>query len=562
MSKKRYRYQWRFNRIIIVLIILLVTTITLISNNVNTTKMYISSTNSKVAVYDDKLNKIDDLARGSIVYKTSKKITKNKHTYIKIKYNNENGYVNSINIVANRRNSVQETKIFVRTPATIYSNIDKGTIAGEAGKGASYDIINYSKLDNKGNVYLYKIKYNNGTGYIYGKYTATNKDSAMLNYEPNKYYDIHSQRGNRFGGGNAGALDYYPVVKPTFSDNIMPKEVYSLYLTSGVLKNVDAYIDFAKQTQINAFVVDIKDNESPGYKSKVFEQYSPTNYKYATNSLESYKTAIKKIKEAGYYVIGRITVFKDKYYVDDNPDIAILDSRTNKPYLHSGTYWPSPYQRKVWQFNVDLAKEAVKEMGFNEIQFDYVRFPDRTQNDEKNGIMVFRNDYKEEKAQAIQRFLMYAADELHKVHAYVAADVFGESAYTYVTAYGQYWAAISNVVDVISGMPYPDHFNKYEFDFTKPVWTVPYELLNYWGSNYVAKRQAECPTPAVMRTWIQVSDVPSYKYAGGYKYGDKQIDEEIRGLFDAGLTGGYMTWLSSAQLSRYKSQINIYKKEY
>jgi hypothetical protein len=272
--------------------------------------------------------------------------------------------------------------------------------------------------------------------------------------------------------------------------------------------------------------------------------------------------SIRKIKDAGFYVIGRITVFKDKYFVLDNPDIAILDTRTNKPYLNASTYWPSPYQRKVWKFNVDLAKEAATEMGFNEIQFDYVRFPDRTIKDEKNGIMNFRNTYNEEKAQAIQRFLMYACDELHKLNVYVAADVFGESAYTYVTPYGQYWPAISNVVDVISGMPYPDHFNKYEFGFPEPVWTTPYKLLYYWGSNYVAKRQKEIPSPAIVRTWIQTYDVPNYKYKGGFAYGEDQIVGEITGLFDAGLDGGYMTWSATSSLDRYKSQYKIYSKEF
>jgi hypothetical protein len=325
---------------------------------------------------------------------------------------------------------------------------------------------------------------------------------------------------------------------------------------SNIIGNIDAYIEYAKATKINAFVVDIKDNEAPAYKSNVYKELSPTNYEHANNSFEKYQSAIRKLKDAGFYVIGRITVFKDKYFCLDNPDIAIMNNKTNEPYLHSDTYWPSPYQRKVWEFNVSLAKEAISEMGFNEIQFDYVRFPDRTGSAEKDGTMNFRNTYNEEKAQAIQAFIMYATDELHKLKAYVSVDVFGESAYNYVTAYGQYWASISNVVDVISGMPYPDHFNENEFGFAKP-WMVPYELLNLWGSSYVMKRQSEIPTPAITRTWVQTYDAKD-----GYKYGVEQIDAEIRGLFDAGLDGGYMTWLSYSSLERYKSQVEVYSKEY
>ena len=206
-----------------------------------------------------------------------------------------------------------------------------------------------------------------------------------------------------------------------------------------------------------------------------------------------------------------------------------------------------------------MAKEAVTDIGFNEIQFDYVRFPDRTITIEKNGWMDFRNTYHEEKAQAVQRFLMYATDELHKLNVYVSADVFGESAHTYVTAYGQYFPAISNVVDVISAMPYPDHFGTYEYGFKVPVWTVPYDIMNYWGKNYVMKRQSEIPTPAITRTWIQAYDsIKKPKVT----YGSNEVMKEIQGLYDAGLTGGYMTWNSGSNLNKYKEQKAAYQKEY
>ena len=91
----------------------------------------------------------------------------------------------------------------------------------------------------------------------------------------------------------------------------------------------------------------------------------------------------------------------------------------------------------MWEYKVALAKDAVETMGFQEIQFDYVRFPDGTYDYEKAGTIDYRNENNETKAQAIQRFLMYATDELHDLGVYVGADVFGESVETYVTAYGQ-----------------------------------------------------------------------------------------------------------------------------
>ena len=339
----------------------------------------------------------------------------------------------------------------------------------------------------------------------------------------------------------------------------MPNEVRSLYMNAGVVKNVDEYIKLAKESGINAIVVDIKDNTSPAYPANAMKEYSMTNYEKAINSYDDYKNAIQKIKDAGLYAIGRITVFKDSYYSKDHPEDTILDTATGKSYNHDGSYWPSAFNREVWEFNVSLAIESVKEIGFNEIQFDYVRFPDRVKSLEDAGKINYNNTYNETKAQAIQRFVMYACDEIHKYDAYVSIDVFGESAHTYVTPYGQYWPAISNVADVISGMPYPDHFSTYEYGFKEPVWTIPYDLLYLWGNEFVMTRQSEIPTPAIVRTWIQAYDSIKSPYV---TYDASMVSKEIQGLYDAGLTGGFITWNGSSSLSKYKSISSAFGKEY
>ncbi len=535
----------------------------LVFNEINYTEGYISSDLNKVTIYDKDFNKVEEVIRGKKIKFYSKKTYQDEaeKTYYRIKLGHDYGYVLLDNVVTKKEDIIKETKIYVRTGINLLSEIDDGEILTLTKKGDELEVVGYDQLDKDGKVYNYKVKQNEETGYINSKYIVFSHDEALLNYDQEGIYKTHAKRGDTYGGGNAANLDYYPVDKPKFKDNVMPEKVYALYLNSGkdVIGNVDSYIEYAKTTKINSFVVDIKDNHQPGYKSPVMQELSPTNYKYAPNTLEKYQAAIKKIKDAGFYVIGRITVFKDGYYVEDHKEYAILNKNTKAPLKHQGTYWPSPYQREVWEFNIKLAKESVKEMGFNEIQFDYVRFPDGTRSYERAGTIDYRNVYNEDKAQAIQRFLMYACDELHKLNVYVSADVFGESAYTYVTQYGQYWAAISNVVDVISGMPYPDHFNKYEFGFTVPVWTVPYQLLNLWGESYVMKRQSEIPTPAIVRTWIQTYDSIKEPYI---TYDAKKVEEQITGLFDAGLDGGYMTWNSGSNISKYKSQKVAYNKEY
>ena len=389
------------------------------------------------------------------------------------------------------------------------------------------------------------------------------EEEVKTNYAQNSYDNIYSKVSNTYNGGDPSKLDYYPYAKANFEDNVMPESVYSLYLNSGVLNNIDAYIEFAKTTKINSFVVDIKDNEAPAYPAEIFKNQSPTTYERAINTYDEYKEAITKLKNAGFYVIGRITVFKDSYYVKDNPEVAISNKSDNSPYKHNGTYWPSAYNRDVWYYNVALAKEAIQEFGFNEINFDYVRFPDRMQRIENN--IDLKNSYEEDKIEAIANFVRYATDEIHNQGAYVSIDVFGETTNgTYTTAYGQYWPTISNIADVISAMPYPDHFSDGYYGIKKP-WNNPYQLLKTWGS-FAQDRQKETPSPAKVRTWIQAYDVMKYVDSNGIAYNAEAVEQEIRALYDAGLNGGYITWLSNSSLSKYQKQKKAfeidYRKEY
>lgn len=510
---------------------------------------YLANNQSEITLYTLDYNETLQIARGTKV-EIIESITNENKEYYKIKYNNTEYLVFKENVVNSEDDIILEKEMYVRTPVTIYESEDSIKILGMAKKGEKLDIVGYNKVNEDGSISMYKIKYNDIDGYVYGKYLVNNKELSLVNYDEDGNYQIHKKRGDSFGGGDAGNLDYYPYEKAKFENNVMPDEVRALYLNSGVVSNVDAYIKIAKNSGINAFVVDIKDNTSPAYPAKAMQEYSITNYNKAINSYETYKKAIKKLKDEGFYVIGRITVFKDSYYAKDHPEDTIKDNNTNSSYNHDGSYWPSAFKRNVWEYNVKLAIESVQEMGFNEIQFDYVRFPDRTGNLEKKGVINFGNVYKEDKAQAIQQFVMYACDEIHKHNSYVSIDVFGESAHNYVTAYGQYWAAISNVADVISGMPYPDHFSAHEYGFNEVVWTIPYKLLNLWGNNFVMKRQKEIPTPAIVRTWIQTYD--TYKNPKVI-YDSYMIKEEIKGLYDAGLKGGFMTWNGSSNISKYDS---------
>ena len=521
-------------------------------------KMYLASNEPNVILYDENYNQTITLPRGTEV-KTKDKVNNNDKNYYELIYEKNNYYVLEENLVKDKKDAVKETEMYVRTPLTLYKNLDSIKILGLIEKGSKLEILEYDKLNDNGIVNMYKVKYEDKEGYVYGKYLLNTYEEAIKNYDEENNYKLHASRLDNLGGGDGASLDYYPYEKPKFENNVMPSDVRALYLNGGVIRNVDKYIEVAKSSGINAFVVDIKDNTAPAYPAKAMEEYSITNYNKAINKYDTYKNAIKKLKDEGFYVIGRITVFKDSYYAKDHPEDTIKDTATGGSYNHDGSYWPSAYKRNVWEFNVALAVESVKEMGFNEIQFDYVRFPDRVRPLEKEGKITYGNVYNETKAQAIQRFIMYACDEIHKHNAYVSIDVFGESAHNYVTAYGQYWPAISNVADVISAMPYPDHFSKYEYGFNEPVWTVPYKLLDFWSEKYVVKRQNEISTPAIVRTWIQAYNTNKSPKT---TYDSYMISEQLKALYENGLNGGFMTWNGSSSLEKYKEISSAFGKEY
>lgn len=535
----------------------------MIENRNKVEVIYAANNKEEVSLFNEEKEEVKKIIRGT---KLEMYLSQGDEEYKKVKYNNEDYYILNDNIAKKIEDSVLEKEVYVRTSYNINKNIDSLDLLSLVKKGDKLDVIGFDKINDDGKVNMYKVKYGEDEGYFYQKYTVMSEEEALVNYDFNGAYETHKKQKNVYGGGDGASLDYFPVLKPTFTDNIMPEKTYSLYLngTKATMAMVDDYIAFAKETKINAFVIDIVDDVNIGYASPYMKDNSPTSYKHAQNSQGDYANAVKKLKDNGFYVIGRITAFKNSYYVDDHKENAISNSSGN-PLKHQSSYWPSAFNRDVWKYDVELAIEAVKLMGFNEIQFDYVRFPDGLGAMEKAKTVNYHNTYNETKAQAVQRFLMYATNELHKLGVYVSADVFGESSYGsgYITSYGQYWPAISTVVDVISAMPYTDHFGRNYGGHAEP-WLYPYDTINTWAKT-ASKSQKLTATPAKARTWITAYNTPVAASGTKLSYNSKEVSEQIKALYDNGLDGGYMTWNAYSyknNLPKYKNQQDAYKKEY
>ena len=533
-----------------------------LNNQKKTETRFLANDDLKVTLKDE-TGKEKKVSRG---LKVDYFINQDNENTAKIKLDGEEYFLDKKYLVNKMEDVVLEKELYVRTSYNINKDLESTDLLTLAKKGDKLEIVGFDKLDSDGKVNMYKVKYKEDTGYFYQKYTEKTEELAKVNYDYNGAYETHKKQKDVYGGGNGASLDYFPVEKPKFTDNKMPDECYTLYLngTKGVMNMVDDYIKFAKSTKINAFVIDIIDDVNIGYVSPYMEKECPTCNKNAQNSLDNYKKAVQKLKDNGFYVIGRITAFKNTYYVKDHKENAITDKSGN-PILHQSSYWPSAYNRNVWKFDIELAKEAVNLIGFNEIQFDYVRFPDGLNAKEKAGTVKYNNTYNETKAEAIQRFLMYATNELHKLNVYVSADVFGESSYGsgYITSYGQYWPAISTVVDVISAMPYTDHFG-YNYGGHPEPWVYPYDTVNTWAKT-AAKGQKLSASPAIARTWVTAYNTPVAASGTSVSYNGPEVSAQIKALYDNGLNGGYMTWNAFSylhNLEKYQRQKDAYTKEY
>lgn len=191
--------------------------------------------------------------------------------------------------------------------------------------------------------------------------------------------------------------------------------------------------------------------------------------------------------------------------------------------------WLNPYNSESWDYIVDIAEEAASK-GFNEIQFDYVRFP----TDGNTKIIDYGASAGKPKAEAIAEFLAYGRDRLSKKGVVVSADVFG----LVTTAaddmhIGQHLESIARSVDVICPMVYPSHYGKGSYGVAEPDFE-PYKIVN--RSMSVAKGRVDAikdvSRKAVLRPWLQdftASYLPKYQH-----YGAAEVRAQIKATYDAG----------------------------
>ncbi|NMH69455.1 putative glycoside hydrolase [Bacillus sp. RO3] len=315
-----------------------------------------------------------------------------------------------------------------------------------------------------------------------------------------------------------------------------PDAVRGVYVTghSAGGARFDRLTKLMDDTDLNAMVIDIKDDH--GYVTYEPEKSSPYA-KVGKPYIKDPIAVLKKLEEKQIYPIARIVVFKDTVLANEKPELSFKDG--GQVWKNGrGESFVNPFVKEVWDYNVGIAIEAAK-MGFQEIQFDYVRFPEgfEKRDDEleyDGGDYASQDsDNVQKRVQAVTDFVEYAHEKLDPYGVKVSVDIFGYTAtLPEAPGIGQNFSKISENVDVISSMIYPSHWTPY-FGIAKPD-LQPYELVTEYAKLEKSKL-AELDNPPISRPWLQ-DFTASWLGSGNYKaYGKAEVEAQIKALNDQGI---------------------------
>ena len=241
-------------------------------------------------------------------------------------------------------------------------------------------------------------------------------------------------------------------------------EIRGVYFNGYLFNNLnkrESIEEILMSTDVNTLVIDVKTDNGHILFDTDVEEVSYLNnerVKFSKNEIQD----LREIKDL--YLIARLVVFQDPLFAKFFPDEAVFDSRLNKPYSQNGQFFLDPSSEKVQNYIVNIAVEACR-LGFDEIQYDYIRYPDSN-----NNFMRFdtKNDF-ENRVNNINSFLSKSRQMLHNEGCLLSADTFG-----YILTnkqdggIGQNLESIVENVDFISPMVYPSHYTNGSFGYQNP----------------------------------------------------------------------------------------------
>lgn len=366
-----------------------------------------------------------------------------------------------------------------------------------------------------------------------------NRDNRSMRGEENRNSQIKYSQQNTNKDNNA---ENPPTAKPVKND-VKVKGVYVTGTSAGNKKYMEKLVNLINTTELNAVVIDVKEDGRVNYPSGVKTVKDIGAYQRLYDADE----VLKLLHDNGIYVIGRIVCFRDNYLAQKRADLAVKRKDGSVWRENGSIAWTNPYNREVWKYNIDIAKEAV-EKGFDEIQFDYVRFPAVSDKEVNYG------ENTPPKADAVSDFLKEAAVEINKLGIPVSADIFAIVCETPGDreGIGQVLEAVGMDIDCISPMIYPSHYANASHGMMgngvgqsingilfKAPDLKPYEVVY----NVLLKTKERVSKVdsyrAKVRPYLQ-DFTASYLPNGYYQtYGPKQVRQQIKAVYDA----GYEEWI-------------------
>lgn len=356
----------------------------------------------------------------------------------------------------------------------------------------------------------------------------------------------NEQSSNKSGNSQSDALKKNNDKNTNENKVEYPKDgVKGIYVTSNSTqgKKMDELVKFIKDSNLNTMVIDVKDDTG-----NITMKLNTGNKQVDKNTLDIVdgKKLLKKLHDNNIYPIARIVTFKDTKLANEHPEWTFKNSDGSVWTNGKGDSFVNPFMKEVWKYDIDVAKAAAK-AGFQDIQFDYVRFPEGFEN-QADSLTYNKGEYKnsqmssgDQRVDTITKFLEYANKELKPMGVNVSADVFGYSALVEnAPGIGQSFPKISKNVDAISSMIYPSHWSNGDFGLQAPD-TEPYKTVN----RYIQKENSLLDTlgkdKPISRPWIQ-DFTASYLGAGNYiDYDAKAISEEVQALKDNGVNE-FLLW--------------------
>lgn len=304
------------------------------------------------------------------------------------------------------------------------------------------------------------------------------------------------------------------------------------------VNKLEKILGIIEATEVNSVVIDVKNDIGlVAWKSDI-EIVNTVGSNWNT-PMKNFNVLMDYLKSKEVYTIARIVAFKDPYFAENKPDHSIQLSAGGVYKDKAGFAWVNPFDEYVWKYVVAISQEAALR-GFDEIQYDYIRFPDNAKY--YNEITTFPGRNGRDKDEAIEDFLIFAQKALEPYHVHVSADVFGVITHSWDDKpedIGQTWRKITNNTEYISPMVYPSHYGTGYYGFDVPD-QHPYEIIQY-ASREAIERNAAQRKPAIIRHWYQGFTAPWVK--GYILYEEDAIQKQIIAGVELGLDE-YIIWNS------------------